>query len=107
MREPRPLRQTRLPADTDICFPGPRPFDIIEVVEGALPSGRVTFAFTDVVGSTRAFSEHGDSFVLALQALHHRQRTVAAAYDRVVVSTDGDGSFLAFSRAVDAVGCLI
>jgi hypothetical protein len=39
----------------------------------SLPSGRVTFAFVDVVGSTRTSHERGDAYVVAQRALHGRE----------------------------------
>jgi predicted ATPase/class 3 adenylate cyclase len=66
----------------------------------------VTFAFTDVVGSTLAFAEHGDRYVDALRLL---QATVAEQTERhggTVVNTEGDGAFLAFSSAAAAVDAL-
>ena len=38
----------------------------------SLPSGRVTFAFVDVVGSTRTFHEHGEAYAAAQRELHVR-----------------------------------
>jgi class 3 adenylate cyclase len=75
-------------------------------VNGSLPSGRVTFAFTDVVGSTRLFAQHGDAYVAALQQTLARVADVSNRHDGVVVKTEGDGVFLVFARAVDAVCCL-
>ncbi len=72
-----------------------------------LPSGLVTFAFTDVVGSTRAFSEHGEAYVAALPAVHAAIADCAAAHGGVVVKTEGDGAFLAFPSAVGAVRALL
>ena len=71
-----------------------------------LPSGQVTFAFTDVVGSTRAFAEHGPAYADALPALHLQIDEAAAAHGGVVVKTEGDGAFLAFPTAVGAVRAL-
>jgi predicted ATPase/class 3 adenylate cyclase len=73
----------------------------------ALPSGRVTFAFTDVVGSTQAFAEHGDAYV---EALGYVQGVVAAqtrANGGEVVGTEGDGAFLAFWTPQGAVAALL
>jgi class 3 adenylate cyclase len=75
-------------------------------VDVRLPSGRVTFAFTDVVGSTRAYAELGDAYV-ALQASMHRQVAEHVhANDGAVVKTQGDGTFLVFEKALSAVKCL-
>jgi class 3 adenylate cyclase/tetratricopeptide (TPR) repeat protein len=73
---------------------------------GSLPSGRVTFSFTDVVGSTRALITHGDRFVEALRESHSAIGRLACLHGGVVVKTEGDGAFLAFSSAEDAVTCL-
>ena len=72
-----------------------------------LPSGLVTFAFTDVVGSTRAFTEHGEAYVAALPAVHAAIADCAAVHGGVVVKTEGDGAFLAFPSAVGAVRALL
>lgn len=71
-----------------------------------LPSGMVTFAFVDVVESTRAFTEHGDGFVVALTALLDVVKRHTADAGGVVVKTEGDGAFLAFGHAQDAVAAL-
>ena len=73
----------------------------------SLPSGRVTFVFTDVVGSTRAFVEHGEVFVEALTVLQEATAEHAARGNGVVVGTEGDGAFLAFPDASSAVEALI
>ncbi len=71
-----------------------------------LPSGRVTFAFTDVVGSTRAITEQGEAYAIALPRLHQNVADVTVAHGGTVVKTEGDGAFLAFSDAGDAVRAL-
>lgn len=72
-----------------------------------LPGGRVTFAFVDVVASTRTFAEHGDAFVSALVELHERIVRHTEAHGGVVVKTEGDGAFLAFGSAQAAVDALV
>src|SRR5262245_11583450 len=70
-----------------------------------LPSGTVTFVFTDVEGSTRLLHELGaDAYAEALA--EHRQviRDAAAAEGGVEVDTQGDAFFLAFPTAPSAVG---
>lgn len=71
-----------------------------------LPSGRVTFAFTDVVGSTRALAAHGDAYVRALSQLQAIVAAECVASGGSVVSTEGDGAFLAFPTAASAVAAL-
>ncbi|KAA1417071.1 hypothetical protein F0U44_18030 [Nocardioides humilatus] len=71
-----------------------------------LPSGRVTFAFIDVVGSTKTFAAHGDAFVAAVTALHDRAVEHTQSQGGAVVATEGDGAFLAFPDAGSAVRAL-
>ena len=69
-----------------------------------LPSGTVTFLFTDVEGSTRLLRELGpDSYASALA--EHR-RIVRRAFTRrggVEVDTQGDAFFVAFPSAMGAL----
>ena len=68
-----------------------------------LPSGTVTFVFTDVAGSTKLLHEHGAAYADLLAA--HRAVVRAALSRRagVEVDTQGDAFFAAFRRASDAV----
>jgi predicted ATPase/class 3 adenylate cyclase len=69
----------------------------------ALPSGTVTFLFTDIEGSTRLLDELGDAYAEAL-AEHRRQlRAVFARHGGIEVDTQGDAFFVAFARASDAI----
>src|SRR5436309_11745326 len=68
-----------------------------------LPSGTVTFLFTDIEGSTRLLQELGDSYA---EALAEHRRVLRKAFKRhggVEVDTQGDAFFVAFLRATDAV----
>ncbi len=68
-----------------------------------LPSGTVTFLFTDVEGSTRLLQEDGDAYA-GLLAEHRRVvREAFARHDGVEVDTQGDAFFVAFPRAAGAV----
>ena len=69
----------------------------------ALPTGTVTFLFTDVEGSTRLLQEHGDAYVDILDEHRRVLRNAFAAHSGVEVDTQGDAFFVAFSRATDAV----
>src|SRR6266536_3786621 len=68
-----------------------------------LPSGRVTFLFTDVEGSTRLFRQLGDSFVPLLEATTSILRREIEASGGTVVKTEGDGTFAAFTSAAGAL----
>src|SRR5438034_6151135 len=67
-----------------------------------LPSGTVTFLFTDVAQSTRLLAELGaDAYGKALQ--EHRERLRNAFRAGYEVDTQGDSLFYAFARADDAI----
>ncbi len=68
-----------------------------------LPTGTVTFLFTDIEGSTRLIQEHGDQYAELLAEHRRRLREVFARNDGVEVETQGDSFFVAFARAADAV----
>jgi predicted ATPase/class 3 adenylate cyclase len=69
-----------------------------------LPSGTVTFLFTDVEGSTRLLHELGTEAYAAELAVHRRLiRETCAAHDGVEVDTQGDAFFFAFPTAPGAL----
>jgi predicted ATPase len=68
-----------------------------------LPSGTVTFLFTDVEGSTRLLKELGDDYADALAGHRHRLREAFQRHAGVEVDTQGDAFFVAFAKASDAL----
>ena len=67
-----------------------------------LPTGTVTFLFTDIEGSTRLMQEGGDRYIGA-QADHHQILRGAFARRRGrELRTEGDSFFCVFESAVDA-----
>lgn len=68
-----------------------------------LPSGRVTFVFTDVEGSTRLIRRVPELYVAALGRHHEIVRGTIARFGGVEVNTDGDSFFLAFADGSAAV----
>ena len=80
---------------------------IISGMQGPVPErSRVskTFMFTDIVTSTDLVGMMGDSAWESLLAWHDRElRAAFAAHRGVEVSHTGDGFFVAFDRAIDAV----
>jgi predicted ATPase/class 3 adenylate cyclase len=71
---------------------------------GALPTGTVTFLFTDVEGSTLLLAELGaEAYAAELDAHRRVLRSACAASGGVEVDAQGDALFVAFSRAADAV----
>ena len=78
------------------------------MAERELPSGTVTFLFTDVEGSTRLLSSLGQHRYDELLTAHHGILTAAfAAHEGRVVDTQGDSFFVAFSTAADAVAAAV
>ena len=70
-----------------------------------LPTGTVTFLFTDVEGSTRLLHELGEEAYAEALAEHRRiVREACVAADGVEVDTQGDAFFFAFPTAQGAVG---
>jgi len=68
-----------------------------------LPSGAVTFLFSDIEGSTRLLKELREDYS---EALEEQQRLLRAAFDAAggeEVDTQGDAFFVAFRRARDAI----
>ncbi len=73
-------------------------------VEGiSKPTGTVSFVFTDVEGSTRAWELYPAEMRLALARHDEILRSVIATHGGVVFSTAGDAYAAAFSRPDDAV----
>jgi class 3 adenylate cyclase len=74
-------------------------------VTDALPTGTVTFLFTDVEGSTRLLEDLGAE-AYAVELARHRKvvRGVLDTHGGVEVDTQGDAFFCAFGSARSAVG---
>jgi len=68
-----------------------------------LPTGTVTFLFTDVEGSTRLLQEHGTGYADLLARHRTALRRAFALHDGVEVDAKGDAFFVAFARATDTV----
>jgi hypothetical protein len=69
-----------------------------------LPSGTVTFLFTDIEGSTRLLHELGDAYAEALAGHRRALRDAFERHGGVEVDIQGDAFFVAFARATDALG---
>jgi predicted ATPase/class 3 adenylate cyclase len=72
-----------------------------------LPSGTVTFLFSDVEGSTRLLTQLPDRYA---DVLAEHQRLLRAAFeehDGREVHTEGDAFFVAFARAGDAIAAAV
>ena len=65
-----------------------------------LPSGTVTFLFTDIEGSTRLWEQHPDAMHLALARHHTLVTAEIERHQGVVVKSQGEGDsvFAVFAR---------
>ena len=73
-------------------------------MRGDLPTGTVTFLFTDVEGSTKLLHELGAEAYAEALAEHRRViREACAHHDGVEVDTQGDAFFFAFPTAPGAL----
>jgi predicted ATPase/class 3 adenylate cyclase len=70
---------------------------------GGLPSGLVTFVLTDIEGSTRLFRSHPQDYPRLLQRHRDLLRATWPRFAGVEVSTEGDGTLVAFPSAAQAV----
>ena len=72
-----------------------------------LPSGMVTFLFTDIEGSTRLLQQLGKRYTPLLETYQSLIRSAFLAFDGHEVDTQGDAFFVAFARASDAVAAAV
>jgi len=68
-----------------------------------LPTGTVTFLFTDIERSTRLLHELGSAYADALTEHRRVLRQAFGAHGGIEVDTQGDAFFVAFARASDAL----
>jgi class 3 adenylate cyclase len=69
----------------------------------SLPSGTVTFVFTDIEGSTRLLQELGDAYGDVVSAHRRVIREAFGEHDGREIDTQGDAFFFSFARARSAV----
>jgi YVTN family beta-propeller protein len=72
-----------------------------------LPSGTVTFLFTDIEGSTTLLKRLGREYGTVLEEHQRILREAFAAHGGHEVDTQGDSFFVAFRRAKDAVAAAV
>jgi class 3 adenylate cyclase len=73
----------------------------------ALPQGTVTFAFTDIEGSTELLKRLGERYRDVLSRHRRIVRERFAAAGGVEMDTQGDAFFFVFARAGDAVAAAV
>lgn len=74
---------------------------------GELPSGTVTFVFSDVEGSTALVKGLGERYGEVLAEHRRLMRETLGARGGVEIDTQGDAFFFAFARARDAVAASV
>jgi alpha-glucoside transport system substrate-binding protein len=72
-----------------------------------LPTGTVTFLFTDIEGSTRLVKRLGAGYEEVLAQHQRLLRSCFTARRGREIDTQGDSFFVAFARAGDAIECAI
>src|SRR4051794_14680683 len=72
-----------------------------------LPTGTVTFLFTDIEGSTRLLRLLGERYAEVLCRHDRLVRRACADHGGREVNTQGDGFFVAFARAGDALAAAV
>jgi len=76
-------------------------------MSGSLPTGIVTFLFTDIEGSTKLVQKLGNDFHEVLDQHHELMRGAIRKSGGVEVSTEGDAFFVAFESATEAAATAI
>jgi predicted ATPase/class 3 adenylate cyclase len=73
----------------------------------ALPTGTVTFLFTDIEGSTRLLQELGDEWGNVLEDQRRLMRAAITANQGIELGTEGDSFFVVFTSAAAAVQSVV
>jgi predicted ATPase/class 3 adenylate cyclase len=81
-----------------------RPF---EARQGALPTGTVTFAFTDIEGSTTRWERHPNEMEQAVRRHDELMRSAFRNHGGHIFKTVGDAFCVAFWRPADALAALL
>ena len=76
-------------------------------MSAALPSGTVTFVFTDVEGSTKLLQELGDDYATVQGEQRRLIRDAFGPLGGTEIDTQGDALFFSFPRARDAVAAAV
>jgi predicted ATPase/DNA-binding SARP family transcriptional activator len=72
-----------------------------------LPAGNVTFLFTDVEDSTRLIRRLGPAYRETLHEHRTILRSSVSSHDGIEVDTEGDGSFMVFADAGQALAACL
>jgi predicted ATPase/class 3 adenylate cyclase len=75
----------------------------MQAVRSSLPTGTVTFLFTDIEGSTRLLQQLGARWEEVLADERRLVREAWATHRGIEFGTEGDAHFVVFTSALDAV----
>ncbi len=91
-----------------------RPWPTMAVLLGSLdpsmvslPTGTVTFLFTDIEGSTRLLQRMGDAYSEMLDTHSSILKKAIESHSGIVVSTEGDSFFAVFTTPDDAIASVV
>jgi predicted ATPase/class 3 adenylate cyclase len=73
----------------------------------SLPTGTVTFLFTDIEGSTRLLQQLEEKYAILLVDHERILREACEAHHGKVVDIHGDSFFVVFTRALDAIHAVV
>lgn len=82
------------------------PKDEITAPQSA-PGGTVTFLFTDIEGSTKLLEYLREQYAIVLADQRKILRDGFKRWNGFEIDTQGDSFFVAFTRAIDAVCCVV
>src|SRR6266508_4032065 len=78
-----------------------------EPLQPVLPSGTITFLFTDIEGSTQLWEQHPQAMQQVLARHDTTLRETITAHTGVIIKTTGDGCLAAFARPPDALNAAL
>jgi len=84
-----------------------RPRAEISIARRELPTGTVTFLFTDIADSTRLWEQHPDEMRGVIEHHHDLLRAAIERHDGHVVKTIGDGLMAVFTEAPNGAAAAI
>jgi len=77
------------------------------MTQPSLPTGTVTFLFTDMEGSTRLLQQLDEKYTAVLRQVQQLLREASETHAGTVVDDQGDAFFVAFPSAVEAVSAAV
>jgi class 3 adenylate cyclase len=95
------------PEQTLPALPFEQTVEVGKIPTGALPTGTVTFLFTDIEKSTHLLQQLGSRYASVLIAYRDLLRAVLQLWHGSEVDIQGDSFFAVFARATDAISATV